>query len=438
MEQSTFDLIMKVLNYFLFSAGLFKIFGKFKIKRIWAFIPVVRFYKLSECAEKTDEALAAVLCTALSDIFGLLFIFADKYTKSDAILLGIALLAFTFFVMEFIYHVKVYSGLCEVFGVKGVKWLLLWIFFETVAALVWGFGRKYFPVNRNTEQAAHLSGKTEKETEEGLVIDIDERTVGNIFKRKTLLKDIHLTIKPGRMVLLLGGSGAGKTTFVNAVTGYEKAKARIVLNGKDVYKHFDDMQHEIGMVPQRDTVRYNDTIYNTVNDNALLRLSDDYNKEGVKGKVEEVLQAFGLTNSGTAIVGKQSGGQIKRISISMEYVADPYLFVLDEPDSGLDGILARSLMQKLHDISREGRIVIVITHTPDRVIDLFDDVIVLAKDANRTGRLAYYGPVEDARKFFEKDTMEGIISTINRKEEGGEGRADEMIERFEEARNGEK
>lgn len=438
MEQSTFDLIVKVLNYFLFSAGLFKIFGKFKIKRIWAFIPVVRFYKLSECAERKDEALAAVLCTALSDIFGLLFIFANKYIKSEAILLGIVLLAFTFFVMEFIYHVKVYSGLCEVFGVKGVKWLLLWIFFETVAALVWGFGKKYLPVNRNTEKAAHLSGKTEKETGEGLVIDIDERTVGSIFKRKTLLKDIHLTIKPGRMVLLLGGSGAGKTTFVNAVTGYEKAKARIVLNGKDVYKHFDDMQHEIGMVPQRDTVRYNDTIYNTVNDNAMLRLSDDYNKEGVKGKVEEVLQAFGLTNSGTAIVGKQSGGQIKRISISMEYVADPYLFVLDEPDSGLDGILARSLMQKLHDISREGRIVIVITHTPDRVIDLFDDVIVLAKDANRTGRLAYYGPVEDARRFFEKDTMEGIISTINRKEEGGEGRADEMIERFEEARNGEK
>ncbi|MCQ2401568.1 MAG: ATP-binding cassette domain-containing protein [Lachnospiraceae bacterium] len=438
MEQSTFDLIMKLLNYFLFSAGLFKIFGKFKIKRIWAFIPVVRFYKLSECAERKDEALAAVLCTALSDIFGLLFIFANKYIKSEAILLGIVLLAFTFFVMEFIYHVKVYSGLCEVFGVKGVKWLLLWIFFETVAALVWGFGKKYLPVNRNTEKAAHLSGKTEKETGEGLVIDIDERTVGSIFKRKTLLKDIHLTIKPGRMVLLLGGSGAGKTTFVNAVTGYEKAKARIVLNGKDVYKHFDDMQHEIGMVPQRDTVRYNDTIYNTVNDNAMLRLSDDYNKEGVKGKVEEVLQAFGLTNYGTAIVGKQSGGQIKRISISMEYVADPYLFVLDEPDSGLDGILARSLMQKLHDISREGRIVIVITHTPDRVIDLFDDVIVLAKDANRTGRLAYYGPVEDARRFFEKDTLEGIISTINRKEEGGEGRADEMIEHFEEARNGEK
>lgn len=436
MEQSSFNLILKVINYVLFSIGLYGLFPKFNEKRIWAFVPVIRFYKLAKGADRKDEALAAVFCTAVSSVLSTLFILSEKYVgDSSIIVLAIGLLYFTFGVLEIIYEVKVYSGLCEVFGVKRKIWLFIWIFFDPIAALIWGFSKKYVPVYKNMEEAAPLSGKQEKETEEGLVIDIDSRKVGSIFKRKTLLKDIHLTIKPGRMVLLLGGSGAGKTTFVNAVTGYEKADAKIMLNGKNVYKHFDDMQHEIGMVPQKDTVRYNDTIYNTVNDNALLRLSDAYDKEGVKDKVEEVLSSFGLTNSGTALVGKQSGGQIKRISISMEYVADPYLFVLDEPDSGLDGILAKSLMQKLHDISREGRIVIVITHTPDRVIDMFDDVIVLAKDANRTGRLAFYGPVEEARKFFGKDTMEGIISTINRKEEGGEGRADELIKRFEEVRN---
>ena len=93
-------------------------------------------------------------------------------------------------------------------------------------------------------------------------------------------------------------------------------------------------------------------------------------------------------------------------------------------------------MQRLHDISREGRIVIVITHTPDRVADLFDDVIVLAKDADRTGRLAFYGTVEEAKSFFGKDSMEGIVKAVNRIEEGGEGRADDMVEKYTEVCNG--
>jgi ABC-type multidrug transport system ATPase subunit len=81
-------------------------------------------------------------------------------------------------------------------------------------------------------------------------------------------------------------------------------------------------------------------------------------------------------------------------------------------------------------IADEGKIVIVITHTPDRVIDLFDDVIVLAKDLDRTGRLAYYGPVKEAYEFFRKDGMEGILLSINQKDEGGEGRADEFVEKY--------
>ena len=77
-----------------------------------------------------------------------------------------------------------------------------------------------------------------------------------------------------------------------------------------------------------------------------------------------------------------------------------------------------------------GRIVIVITHSPDRVIDLCDDVIVLAKDSTRTGRLAYYGSIEDARKFFERDSMEEIVKRINQVEEGGDGLADEYILKY--------
>src|SRR5699024_11220097 len=61
-----------------------------------------------------------------------------------------------------------------------------------------------------------------------LVINIAQRSVWQRFKKLTLLKDINLTVNNGEMVLILGGSGAGKTTFMNAVMGYEKADGRIL------------------------------------------------------------------------------------------------------------------------------------------------------------------------------------------------------------------
>ncbi len=93
-------------------------------------------------------------------------------------------------------------------------------------------------------------------------------------------------------------------------------------------------------------------------------------------------------------------------------------------------------MEGLRKIADKGKIVIVITHSPDRVIDLFDDVIVLAKDSKLTGRLTYFGDIEKAREFFERDKMEQIVLRINRKEEGGEGLADKFIEKYAEVCRG--
>ena len=148
------------------------------------------------------------------------------------------------------------------------------------------------------------------------------------------------------------------------------------------------------------------------------------------------MDIFGLTPVRGHLVEKLSGGQEKRLSISMEFISNPSLFILDEPDSGLDGVMARELFEHLREIADTGKIVIVITHTPDRVIDLFDDVIVLAKDSSRTGRLAFYGSVDDARAFFGKEKMEEIVKCINQKEEGGDGRADEFVLKYGEVQHG--
>ena len=267
-------------------------------------------------------------------------------------------------------------------------------------------------------------------SETGLSVDLYERTAKDFLKKRYLLKDISLDIPNGSLVMLLGGSGSGKTTLVNAIIGYEKAKARMTLNGADIYRDYKRMKYRIGFVPQKNLIRGNDTVIRTVDDAALLRLPRGTKIRARRNRVHEVLDLLGLSAGAEGLVTKKSGGQLRRISIAMELVSDPELFVLDEPDSGLDGVIAREIFTKLRAIADEAKIVIVITHTPDRVIDLFDKVIVLARDSGRVGRLAFYGSPQEAREFFGKDSMEGIVMSVNRKEEGGDGLADQFIARY--------
>ncbi len=423
-----------LINYLLISLGYLFIFNKCGARKRWAFVPVAREYNISLCADKEKEgrvftivSILYYVIVAIRQILDLMEFEATNYYLFTFIPY-IAL-----YVTMIIYIVKVYLGLTKVFG-RSKKWVILFLFFQALTALIWGLSPKFVPgkkvVSYRGKTGAKVLGEDLEPMSKGLTVNIKDRTVIDFFKKRVLIKDIHMNIPNGHMVLLLGGSGAGKTTYLNAVTGYEKANANISLDKRDVYKEYKSMMHNIGFVPQQDLIRGTDTVELTLTDAANMQLSADASMMERENRIAYVLEQFGLTSVKGNLVDKLSGGQRKRLSIAIEFISDPDLFILDEPDSGLDGVVARGLFEKLREIADEGKIVIVITHTPDRVIDLFDDVIVLAKDAVRTGRLAYYGSVNEAYEFFGKDSMEKILLAINQKDEGGEGRADEFVEKY--------
>ncbi len=436
---TSIDSIYSLVTSLLLLAGMYRIFQKCGLKGWHALIPGLREAELGERVgmEKEGRIEGALRIAAI-----LIMLFESFMTVSDEAGIRLALMMMVVQVLveicALIYFIRIRLALCEVFERKK-RWIILWILAGWIPAAIWGFLKQYRPEwkaeEMKTSAAAFFSGTKADVMDQGLTVNLEERTAREFFKTKYLLRDIHMYIRPGHMVLLLGGSGAGKTTYLNAVNGYEKAKAEIVLNGKNLYKHYREMQYDIGFVPQMDLIRGTDSVYRTLTDAAQMRLPATFTREERNARVAEVMDIFGLTPVKNNLAVKLSGGQRKRLSIAMEFISNPSLFILDEPDSGLDGVMARELFQQLRQIADQGKIIIVITHTPDRVIDLFDDVIVLAKDAERTGRLAYFGPIGEARTFFGKERMEEIVKSVNRREEGGEGRADEFILKYAEVQH---
>ena len=434
--------ITEVILVLLSIAGMWKVFEKSSIPGWWALIPWAREYQIARCAGREMEGRIYCVTAFLITLSNLLQ-FLSGTIRSGMMaseLLLFLVVEFSLIIVYIIYTIRIYSGMIELYGVRRRwMWLCMTVYTRFIPLLVWGFGRKYQPrwkvEDLRAEMARLASQGSAAALDEGLTVNLKERTVTEFFQKKTLLRDIHMAIPQGHMVLLSGSSGAGKSCYLNAGNGYEKADAQVLLNGTDLYKHYKKMQYDVGFVPQADMMRGKDTVLATLLDAAKLRLPKDVNKTQRRARVDEVMEIFGLKPVQSSLVEKLSGGQRKRLSISMEFISNPSLFILDEPDSGLDGVMARELFEQLRRIADMGKIVIVVTHTPDRVIDLFDDVIVLAKDSARTGRLAWYGSVEDARKFFGRERMEEIVKVISRPEEGGDGRADEFVMRYAEVQH---
>ena len=422
----------------LFLIGEWGLLKKSGVRGVWALVPFAREYKLAQCAGREPEGRRASLAA-----FGLAAVrIAQKLINFGEGRLGYLIVGvvLSLAIVLFLYRIQIYAGLTEVYNASKL-WLLLWLLPATsfIPALLWGWGKKWQPSwkveDLHKEMSRFAAGENIAVMDDGLTVNLKERSVFEFFRKVPLLRDIHLYIPQGHMVMLLGGSGAGKTTLLNAVNGYEKANAQVMLNGRDMYRQFRHMQYETAFVPQQDLLRDKDTVFSTLADSAKMQLPIDVSAEVRRRRVNEVLELFGLSALRDSLVQKLSGGQKKRLSIALEYISNPTLFILDEPDSGLDGVMARDLMSHLRRIADSGKIVIVITHTPDRVIQYFDDVIVLAKDSSQTGRLAFYGSVEEARRFFGCETMEEIVKTINQKDEGGDGRADEFIAKFAEVQH---
>ena len=212
-----------------------------------------------------------------------------------------------------------------------------------------------------------------------------------------LLKDISLVLQPREFVVVVGQSGGGKSTLVDAIAGYRPAShGQVLVNNIDIYRHFDAIRNEIGFVPQKDIIHTELTVYQALDYAAQLRMPADTTREERHQRVMEVLQDLDLVHRKDVQISGLSGGQQKRVSIGVELLTRPGLFFLDEPSSGLDPGTETALMHLMRRLADQGRTIILITHATKNVA-LADKVVFLA----RGGYLAWFGPPDEALKFFD-------------------------------------
>jgi ABC-type multidrug transport system ATPase subunit/pSer/pThr/pTyr-binding forkhead associated (FHA) protein len=223
-----------------------------------------------------------------------------------------------------------------------------------------------------------------------------------------LLNNISIVMPPRKFVALVGGSGAGKSTLMDALNGLRPAQeGKVLYNGQDYYHNIAAFSTQLGYVPQDDIVHRDLTVERALYYAAKLRLPGDFTNEQIEQRIKEVLEDVEMTSRRKLLVRKLSGGQRKRVSIALELLANPSVFFLDEPTSGLDPGLDRKMMYLLRNLADKGHTIVLVTHATNN-INSCDYVCFLAQG----GRLAYFGPPDEAKAYFGKNDFAEIYTSL--------------------------
>ncbi len=229
-----------------------------------------------------------------------------------------------------------------------------------------------------------------------------------------VLQEVSFTALAGEVIAIVGPSGGGKTTLLQALQGTTPAdQGWVELDGADFHQQLVHKPSLAGDVPQDDLVLPELTVQETLEAAAELRFANDRAQRD--RAVERVLRELDLghirySRIGDALRRGISGGQRKRINLGQELLGeDTRVLFLDEPTSGLDPQASQDILQKVRQLADQGRIVFLVTHDLSaEIVAQVDHLLVLA----RGGHLAFFGPPSEACAWFSVGTPDAIFHRL--------------------------
>ena len=227
------------------------------------------------------------------------------------------------------------------------------------------------------------------------------------------LRDININEESGKLIGIMGGSGAGKSTLLNVLNSMETPSAGSVkINGKNIHTENKEIKGVIGHVSQDDLLIEELTVYENLFYNAKLcfgNLSDDE----ISKNCLNLLSSIGLSETRNLKVGSPlektiSGGQRKRLNISLELIRQPSVLFVDEPTSGLSSRDSENIMDLLKELALKGKLIFVVIHQPSSdIYKMFDKLMIL----DVGGYPIYYGNPVEAVSYFKH-----LVNHVNAEE----------------------
>jgi ABC transport system ATP-binding/permease protein len=260
----------------------------------------------------------------------------------------------------------------------------------------------------------HFSGASLSHAPTMTVVRLDVRNISfqvsdvSTGKPKLLLDDISLVVKPRELIGLLGPSGAGKTTLMNALNGFVKPTGGHVLyNGVDLYQNLSSLKSTIGFVPQEDIMHKQLSVRRCLYYAAKLRLPADLSEDEINKRVDEMLDILKIDpQRWDNPVSTLSGGQRKRISVGIELLPKPGVLFLDEPTAGLDPRTETLMMMLFRQLANQGSTIVITTHMLAS-FGVLDKVVVMVQ-----GRLSFYGPGTKFLNYFKAEAPPDVYDDL--------------------------
>lgn len=218
------------------------------------------------------------------------------------------------------------------------------------------------------------------------------------FDKKAAVDGISLSVGAGESVALLGPNGAGKTTTVNMLTGLSKpTTGKILYNGKVFSSEDNDIKKSIGVVPQHNNVDRDLTVAENLTVHCKL-----FGIKNISAAVDEAITFSGLEEHKDKEAEKLSGGMKRRLVIARALMHKPQVLFLDEPTTGLDASVRRTLWSFIRSINKtHGCTVIMTTHYIEEAEMLSNRVIIMDR-----GKIAAEGKTQELKDSIGKYALD--------------------------------
>ena len=212
------------------------------------------------------------------------------------------------------------------------------------------------------------------------------------FNDIKVLKGIDYEIKRGEVVVIIGASGSGKSTFLRCLNLLEEpTDGHIYFNNADITApkvNINLHRQKMGMVFQQFNLFPHMTILKnmTIAPMKLLKMT----KEDAEAKAMTLLQKVGLADRADAYPSQLSGGQKQRIAIVRALCMNPEVMLFDEPTSALDPEMVGEVLELMKDLAREGMTMAIVTHEMGFAREVADRVLFIDD-----GKIAEEGTPEE-------------------------------------------